>query len=381
MEVLLIAARRFLRLSGFILLVMILSRLPLIAGDDPDTSITSVGRILLSGSIALQGGYDDNILDYSPGDIYSLQNHLTPARFSISREYDFITTVKGRVVVSDQLIENNPTSVRLRLNYSVYTANPIRNYLTWGVEIRQTFLQKNYLLASFLMLPEYYLRNLSYRDLSLLPRDWLKTVEARFERKLYSLEVGRVFSQKFSASVGYQYSTTTYNAELHERDNSTERAIVGASYRLLLPIRMHCDYAFSYSRAEGRMLSDSLTDISYRSHGLELGVSVSFRNIIGVPIILRTDFMYEYQQYLSDKVYAFDPFRNHHLPTFYGDKFHFGRIDRFYRITNELTYKIRNNLEIYVEYSWEENSSNLRYAGDTGNYQDHRVDIGIRFGF
>ena len=65
----------------------------------------------------------------------------------------------------------------------------------------------------------------------------------------------------------------------------------------------------------------------------------------------------------------------------YGDRYHYGRIDRFYRVSNELVYKLSSDIEVFVEHSWEQTSTNNEDVGDTGSYQTHQFGGGVEFGF
>jgi hypothetical protein len=335
-------------------------------------------RDWFSGLLGITANYNDNILDYSPRDLNQLENNPDSVKFAIRRPSDEFTNVKARLSARPYLFRRNPTLIQLRCSGNLFAASGIRNYFTLGLEIKQSFLRKNFITTSISILPRYYLRNISYRDLTLTPRDWLKTTEARFQKRSYGLEVGRNVTPRSAVSVGYEYTQTDYNDLLDERDNNTHKVNVDASVRLSPLLKLSGSYSYAISWAKGRELSDSLTDISYWANRISLETLISLKKDYGIPVSLSTTIVFEYQAYLSGKIYEFPP------RTFaerYGDKYHYGRFDRYYRISADLSYQVLQNVDLTLQYFWEHNVANLEETLDAGTYQTHQVGLGVEYAF
>ena len=166
---------------------------------------------------------------------------------------------------------------------------------------------------------------------------------------------------------------------------------LGATVNISRVIGTSVSYRFAMSSANGREIKDSSTiaDISSREHRIGLGLDISLKQLFNIPLKISSDCSYENQTYLSEKNYvhiegdSVDVFNNkyHYIIADYGDKYHYGRIDNLYRISTEISYKIMKALNLYVQYVWEQNKTNLPETNDAGSYQDHRVGGGAEYSF
>jgi hypothetical protein len=361
-------------LFGFILLVS--QRFVLCQTESEDT--TDTVKLSFSGRLDLSTNYDDNILNYSPIDILKMDtvkygsNNLK--KFSINRLSDDITSAKVRLTFSANWFEHNPTTFRLKNNSYLYNSNYMRNYSSWEFEAKQVFFTKNYFSISYNILPRYYLRNFWYHQIP--ERNPYKLfsryVEAYLHKQGFAIQLGRNFTKRFSLNIEYEHENAAYNTEFSERDNRTNNLKIGASYKLNRLVDVSGSYRYSLSKANGRDNPDStIADISYRSHRYTVGADFSLRSLTGIPLSLNADAVFEYQKYLSNKIPVLT----------YGDKYHYGRVDKFYKITTGLTYRFSKRFDLYVQYYWENNNTNLAETSDTGGYQAHQIGIGANILF
>lgn len=338
-------------------------------------SETTQHKVKLSffGRLDLSTNYNDNILDYSPIDIVKMDsvkyasNNLK--KFSINRLSDNITSAKIRLTFSANWFAHNPSTFRLKNNSYLYASNYIRNYSYWEFEVRQTFLRKNHFSLTYSNLPRYYLRNFYYHQIP--ERNPYKLfsryVEAYLHKQGFAVEVGRNFTRRVSLNMEYEHEDAKYNREFSERDNRTDNLKMSASYNISRLVDVSGSYRYSLSMANGRDNPDStISDISYRSNRYAVGADFSLKSLIGIPLLLNTDAIFEYQKYLSNKIPILS----------YGDKYHYSRKDKFYKISTALTYRFSRKFDLYLQYLWEKNTTNLAETSDAGSYQTHQIGIG-----
>lgn len=101
-----------------------------------------------SGSLSLAELHDDNILEYSPADLYKLENNIPPTtKFSIRSPGDYRTSVDLRVDLNPDLSRRNPTRLSFRFGSDFFARNSVENYQLYGVDLKQNFFGKNYFQA------------------------------------------------------------------------------------------------------------------------------------------------------------------------------------------------------------------------------------------
>ncbi|MBI3193537.1 MAG: hypothetical protein HYZ34_03595 [Ignavibacteriae bacterium] len=366
------------------------------AQDEDSSAVTS----RLFGSVSITESFNDNILDYSSKDLFRLNNgndilnfytyaidtattkkarndfrrkkRLLTEQYQIDKSNDVITSVRLRIGVAREFFENNPTSLRLRVARSLYSNSPVRNYSSFGIEVRQAVFKKYYFSLGYSALPEYYLRNLYYEDYGdssriVDPRYRSMFLPASLSKNSYAFEVGGSLSSKFSFSVQYDLESAIYNHEFTERDNIAHVIAFDASYKFHRTLKFYLDYKYSDAIAEGSVNSDTnIADISNSSHRFNIGGEWNLKSLTKLPLHWKAIFVYEAQSYSSVK---------------FADVYHYGRKDNFYKIFSEVEYLFLKNFIVSLNYSWEENNSNLVETSDAGSYQTHQVGLGIEYSF
>jgi hypothetical protein len=370
-------------LAGFFVLLVLLP----FSVYSQTASQSGSNRVTIHGSVDISTSYNDNILEYSSGDRakFSLVKYA-PAnwkKFSIDRLDDYITSVKLRAGTTFNLIDHAPTSICLRTSQYLYHTTQMRNYDSWQAQMKQNFLKKNYVTLTYNTLPRYYLRNYWYIQVPERNpyRLFDRYVEAFISKQAYSFDVERKFSKKFSAEIGYEHEYIEYNREFSERNNHRYNLMVSSRLKITKVIELKENYCYTQSWADGRYNPDStIVDISYKAHRIGLGFDVSLKSLFKIPLKWTNNFIFESQSFLSNKI-PIDTVDADEEPISYGDKYHYGRKDKFYKITTELTYRLLKNFDVFARYSWEENKTNLPETTDAGNYQDHQVGGGIKVSF
>lgn len=335
-------------------------------------STEAPGELLdwISGGIALSQNYDDNFLEYSSTEIRQFNEGTRPTKYVLENTTDLVTSLRTRITLAPPLFSGGfRTLLRAKLNRSWNRTNSFRTYTTWGLELKQFLWEKNSIAFQFNSLPKYYLRNIfyhRYRQVSRLPSQY---IPEELSKKSYAVELGRRLTPKLTAAFNYKQERATYNQEFYERSNTARDYALETDYRFSRWIRGGLDLTFSELWAHGRddvgsPAHDSLSDISSRSVRIMATCIVNLKPWIGVPLEVQPELTLEHQTYLSGKPW---------------DAFHFGRIDRYAKFATELRYPLLRRLDCSLQYSWEQNRTNLGDTGDAGSYQEHRVGVGMEY--
>jgi hypothetical protein len=344
-------------------------------------------KLTLHGRVDISENYNDNILDYSPQDMIKFNlpkyNSTNLKKYSIGQIGDNITNYKFKVGTSFKLFNGNPTSINMRMNNYLYGRDNVRSYSSFQFDIKQYLLKTYHFNFTYYNLPHYYLRNFWYHQIP----EWnpyhlySRYSEAFLDKQVISFGLGSKISKKLDAEIGYGYGYANYNREFSERNNSIQMINGDIDLKLNRLFSINSSYKHSLSLARGRKNIDStISDISYRSNEISVGLNIRFRSLVNLPFTLRTNFTFEYQKYLSQKnpIDTLDRLGN---PLSYGDKYHFGRIDKYYKISTELSYLITKKMDLYLSYYYARNRTNLSETNDAGSFQSHQVGAGMRLSF
>ena len=338
--------------------------------DDEATS----PPVKFSGSLSVSEVYDDNVLDYSPLDLNFLENNLKPQKFEISSAADYVNVLQLRLGVKGKWL-SSPTIVNVRYHQYLYGKTHLKNFVSWAGEVKQYFWTKNYVSLAVDLSPHSYSRDLYYvqpRNPYLLRSRY---IQAFYNKKGFSAAFGRKMTRQVTGEFEYQYAFAEYNPEFVERNSRLHRFNVQMRYNISRIIQLRGAYRYSNLFSYGReILSANIADVSSKSNRGSLGVDYSMRKLLTIPVSISLDYYYEHIIYISDKLY--DP-----GPPKTGDQYHFGRLDNFSKIVVELSYPFLKVLDASVEYSWEENKTNLPVGNDSGSYQTHRFGIGMKYSF
>jgi len=326
----------------------------------------------ISARLILRGTYDDNFMEYSPRDLFELNNGVHPTKFLVKNSVDGVGSVRFRLDLTPPVADPDfRTRLRLRFGRDMYRTNPVKDHDTWSVEINQKISGRNYVYFRITSLPDYYLRNLYYRRYRLLSRYPSHYERANISKNEYSIEIGRRMNARLRLALNYEYDRVSYSPSFAERNNSFHGVRIESDYGAARALRLSLDYGYALRWAGGRedyanAAYDSLPDISSVYHTITAGVNWDIKRLVRLPLTVKAKLMYEHQSFLSGKP---------------GDIYHFGRRDDYWRSSTELEYDLTAYLGLFVEYVWEQNGSNLPETGDAGNFQVHSISTGTAISF
>jgi hypothetical protein len=356
--------------AAAVLCLIMIAASPSFARQAEDT--LAEGHRWVSGSLLLEGGYNDNIMEYSPREISEAAAGIKPTKYLVTDPADLYGSIGVRLDVTPPVADPEyRTRVRLRYNLDSYDTNPIKSHHLWGAEINQRFLGRNYLAIRYDALPEYYLRNLYYHRYHVLSRYPSHYARADITKDIYAIELGRTFTPSVRLAVNYTFAKTGYTPAFTERDSKLHAVSLETDFRPSRPLRLSLDYTYSLRWARGRdnfndPAYDSLADISAQYHQASAGASYDLKRIVKLPVGVQARLTYEREGFLSGKP---------------GDIYHFGRVDQLWNFSSQLDYGVLAMLELFVGYRWEQSRSNLGETGDAGNYQVHSVSTGATISF
>ncbi|MBA4311230.1 MAG: hypothetical protein C0417_01230 [Chlorobiaceae bacterium] len=343
--------------------------------------------LVFHGRVDLSEIYDDNILDYSPLDIIKFDlpkyNPSNLKKYSIAQVSDNITNVRFKFGTTLNIFKRNPTLIALRWNQYIYGASNIRNYNSYQLDLKQYFVKKNYFNIKYSNLPRFYLRNFWYHQIPERNPYHLfsRYVEAILNKQTVSLNVGRKINKIVQLEIGYGYAYSDYNREFSERNSNAHIIKGNLDINPSRIVSFDVGYQNTLSKARGGENYDStISDISYRSNEIEIGFNLHLRSILKLPITVKSNLNYEFQNYLSSKI-PVDTLDRLGNPLSYGDKYHYGRIDKFYKLSAELSYLLTKKIDLYFMYQYSRNKTILPKTNDAGSFQTHQVGGGARINF
>ncbi|HEU4403421.1 MAG TPA: hypothetical protein VFT43_15085, partial [Candidatus Polarisedimenticolia bacterium] len=217
--------------------------------------------------LALDGRYDDNIIQLSDRDIRRLENprpqDITSNRFSTETPDDFIAIPRFSSGLKTNWLDGRPTSLDFDLALYQYAKNGIKNYQSYRVALTQPLhggrKHTTDLHASYALVPDFYVRNLvSDRAIeesgifpfpSPLPRE-----EATYRKKIAQVEIEQeIVPDRLAATGALGSERRDYNRLFDERDSRMpfEEAQIAWTPRHDGTLRLRLAYRRETLRAHG----------------------------------------------------------------------------------------------------------------------------------
>jgi hypothetical protein len=310
-------------------------------------------------------GYDDNIFRYSPEDIDKFVNNEDSRCFSNTESYDdLVTREQVTVELRKRLWMGEKTKLRVKYTRNQYSVNPIKNYQSVILNLRQDILKKNFLQIGYLVLPRFYIRDYYDSDMKLYTR-------CDFLEHLIALKIGRRISRETSAAIIYKWEVLDYNSHFTEYDTRANLFGGSITQKFLKNGTVEVGYLYKDANAKGydqdgeTVLTSDESDISYGQHAGD--VDVIWRIGKKTPLSVKGSYRYEYRTYTTEKSVEDDPF-------------HFGRKDTKQTIRGSLNLKMTSNLSANVSYTYKQrcvDSPNKDEITEVKDYTNHCVSMGF----
>ena len=314
-------------------------------------------------------GYNDNIFKYSAEDIEKFINNEESDRFSNVESYDdFVTTERITVEFKKRLWKGKNTRMRFKYNRHQYAVNPIKNYQSVILNIRQGLFKKNFFQIGYLLVPQFYIRD--YYDTDL--KDYRR---CDYQKHLIALKLGRKILRNTTAGIIYKWGYYDYNSCFNEYDTYENLFGAGISHKFSKDIGIEIEYIYKDANAKGydeegeSVLNSDESDISCNQHSVKVDLSYDFKRQINIPLSLKIAYECDYRFYTTQKSVEDDPF-------------HFDREDRKQTFSSGLELRATSNLSINVLYSYRKRdvySPKKEEITEVKDYTNHKISAILGF--
>lgn len=340
------------------------------AADLPDTTAE---RLRLGLGLGVM--HDDNILEYSDGQIRTFEAGTHPDRYSIETIDDVVWEPTVSLAYTKDRGTRRGRMIRLRWSGSFHATNQTADYGAASVTWRESFSKGRAISLGVYELPNYYLRQLRDEDIP------LGGGVSRYRRASFDLTIGSVewrqrVAQRTTLTLDYQYERRVYNEDFRERDSDTHVVGLGCDWSpKKKPFSLAGSAAYRSSRAAGEDGDEVAgappddADISYNGLVLSAGTRVDLaqgrsgrlEGEIGSGVSTRN--------YTTDRVY---------------DTSHYQRDDLLFNMTVGLRWNPRGPFSLRGFYEHENNkatfSSPTPPTSDPSSYTANMIGMSIDWG-
>ncbi|MBI4721501.1 MAG: hypothetical protein HY769_00605 [Candidatus Stahlbacteria bacterium] len=249
-------------------------------------------------------GYDNNLFKLSQENIDKFVNNEDICRFARIESYDdFVTNERITVDFTKRLLADEATRMRFKYNRYQYAVNPIKDYQSLILNVRQNLMQKQFIQIGYLFLPQYYIRD--YFD-----ADFQSFMRCDFREHLLDVKLGSKFLYKTTLAAIYKYEIYDYNSCFDEYDTRATTVGLSGERKLSKDISAEIEFGLKSAIAKGYDEDDEMatnsdeSDISYKAY--ELIASLEYK--IRKWCMLWLGYEEEYRNYTTKKSIEDDPF-------------------------------------------------------------------------
>lgn len=248
-------------------------------GSTPRRKKKAPPLVKVSGSVALQAIYDDNILRYPGRWIEDFRRNDPPEKFEVETYDDAILSPRLFLTFTSDVPALRQTRFFLGFITWQYMRNPIKNNDLWIFRLRQATARRDYMEASYSYSPSSYIKALSDREpfqsRATTPLEWKAFKGVRHGLGLgYSKRMWTRWTFWFEGGRVLRF----YNRPFMENDNKEWNGAIQVTWSNWRMWQIHAKYQYSDAIAraidtvgETRETSDD-GDGSYERDFYEVGV-------------------------------------------------------------------------------------------------------------
>ena len=317
--------------------------------------------------------YDDNILQYSDGQLRDFELGLHPERYAVETTDDIVLNPSLSLGWELDAGRGRRHEIRLKSEGDFHGKNGTADFHSFSLAATESWSRDRDLTAGYYLLPSFYLRQLFDDDFVPPYAGLSKYRRADFRLQIARLGWAQRLTRRTLVDFDYQFEDRDYNHDFDERDSQLHQGQVGVSL-VRLPRRgvasLDLGYRVSHARAEDGNPNDTAPDPDVSYHGLSVGVggrveiarSGAWRWLADLRYVLET------RQFDSDR------------PT---DRYHFGRDDLLHSIELGLRTAYRPHWSMRLFDRLEHNTATLGgtapLSADAGSYQANQVGVAIEW--
>ncbi len=281
-------------------------------------------------------GYDDNIINYSDGDLDLYGGGTKPGKYDIKSADDLIVNIGVSPRVKGKFIKGKTAWLSLRYNYFFYAQNDIRRFSKIALDARHYAAKGVYFDLEYSYLPEYYYRN---------EFDGVNYIPATFSKHFIKAEYGMNLRSDLKADVSYRYQKKTFNPEFSERDLTVHGMRLDGIWTASKRVKFWAFYGFEGASASGADDPDlTVKDVSYNAWDMTLGCRYYSRRLRKIKPEIAGSFQYRRISYQTLK---------------YIDLYRFGRGDNNFQYTVETAFSLRYKVRMVLEYKLQQKRTGL----------------------
>ncbi len=336
----------------------------------------------VSGSVAFEVAYDDNIIHYSDPDLFQFANFPNTGKFSITSADDWILRPRLDLLFLTPRLTGKPLGIRFRFSYWYYAENDVKNNDSYQVRITHPgpFGRDSFEFTVY-HAPRAYIRNFRDRPPYAPLTDPALYTEFSVASNSFGISYFRRWSNRIESTFDVGRSIRYYNQPFMENDNWEWNVGGNVVYRFSKQYAVRGEYLYSDVRAraadevgEEPETSDD-GDASYDRDSYRL--SFEYRPPANPLLLNGVNVSGQFQDYYytSEKPLVDDPT-------------HVGRNDRIYRFAIEGdTDPVIGRVSLYAGYRFTERTSTSpagfvgQDVGEEKDYTDNRTWIGATYPF
>lgn len=318
--------------------------------------------------IGLSSIYDDNIVRYSDKYISRFDNREDEGRFHINTRDDLILVSSLRTSVGMRLIGSLNTTATLDVRRRTYTHNPIKDWSSYSLSIRQDLSKQLAVTMGYSFIPSFYVRH--YRD-----DDWVKeygyTPETfqpfGFKKDEASGSVQYVLSST-RVTASFSYARYYYNEHFTEYDSKNSSLDVEIAQSISQTIKLTGDAGVVYSRGVGTPDMDP----SFHENTFGVSATMVLPKVFGRTNSIEIGGEYARRVFISTHYLELDPN-------------HAGRRDYDYRVSVKYTYQLLSGFTLAFTYAWHRRdavtsaAANAEYLAEEKDYRQYQIGLDLRY--
>lgn len=330
--------------------------------------------------LSFKSAYDNNILKYSDKYLDRFVNNKDEGRFHINTYDDIVLDYSARLFYSsNRIITNQRSILSARIDYTLYSFNAIKTWLSYDFGWQQFLSKKTSFMISYTRIPDFYIAH--YRD-----EDWTEiygyTPETyqsySYSKDEYNLWIQHAFSNAIKVRFYFSYLEYFYNQHFTEYDSNNLMFGCRVFNQFNNKITVDAGYKYITSNAKGfdetnetKETSDD-NDATYYEHVFSAGCEYNLPKIFFLKnaISFSADFITRY--YLTDHSGISDPL-------------HAGRNDFSYRLYFSYDVDIHNNVTagIFFNYLFRNADTSIKmnkvYVSNEKDY--NQFQLGLDFNY
>lgn len=324
------------------------------------------------GGIAFKTAFDDNIFQYSDGEIDEFEAGQAIERYPIETRDDLILSVFFDVGYRTYLWDGHTTLFKLRYAQYQYWQNKERDYQSFSLTAMQYFSPSTHLRINYYVAPEKYFRHYFDEDIgdittadSFLPFTYKEhQLSAGIQHQIVKPLTLELYT-KFGFEI-FEEHFTEYDSDFFVLGGELE-------YRLSKQIRIRGGYAFldtdcdGYDDAGETLATSDDKEYSHEENQYSGGITVRLPRIMKKSNTFSIDYRYRERNFTTEKD---------------NDYYHYGRQDKDYTYTFGYHLRLNKHWQVSLEYDYQNREVDVPLLEEINEVKDftrQRVEFGIAY--